>query len=100
MWKFIEMHAMKEHIPILTKILPQLAVSSFIGCLKGKLSLMLFERYTNLKYKYGNQNFWVKGYYISTVSLNTKIVEEYIKNQEKEDMISDSLSKKEYVGPF
>ena len=91
---------MKEHIPILTKILPQLAVSSFIGCLKGKLSLMLFERYTNLKYKYGNQNFWVKGYYISTVSLNTKIVEEYIKNQEKEDMISDSLSKKEYVGPF
>ena len=94
------MHAMKEHIPILTKILPQLAVSSFIGCLKGKLSLMLFERYTNLKYKYGNQNFWVKGYYISTVSLNTKIVEEYIKNQEKEDMISDSLSKKEYVGPF
>lgn len=100
MWKFIEMHAMKEHIPILTKILPQLAVSSFIGCLKGKLSLMIFERYTNLKYKYGNQNFWVKGYYISTVSLNTKIVEEYIKNQEKEDMISDSLSKKEYVGPF
>ncbi len=94
------MHAMKEHIPILTKILPQLAVSSFIGCLKGKLSLMIFERYTNLKYKYGNQNFWVKGYYISTVSLNTKIVEEYIKNQEKEDMISDSLSKKEYVGPF
>ena len=94
------MHAMKEHIPILTKILPQLAVSSFIGCLKGKLSLMTFERYTNLKYKYGNQNFWVKGYYISTVSLNTKIVEEYIKNQEKEDMISDSLSKKEYVGPF
>ena len=91
---------MKEHIPILTKILPQLAVSSFIGCLKGKLSLMIFERYTNLKYKYGNQNFWVKGYYISTVSLNTKIVEEYIKNQEKEDMISDSLSKKEYVGPF
>ena len=100
MWKFIETHAMKEHIPILTKILPQLAVSSFIGCLKGKLSLMLFERYTNLKYKYGNQNFWVKGYYISTVSLNTKIVEEYIKNQEKEDMISDSLLKKEYVGPF
>ena len=97
MWKFIEMHAMKEHIPILTKILPQLAVSSFIGCLKGKLSLMIFERYTNLKYKYGNQNFWVKGYYISTVSLNTKIVEEYIKNQESRIKNQESRIKKKKI---
>ncbi|AWW58540.1 hypothetical protein C4O87_08795 [Pasteurella multocida] len=58
------------------------------------------ERHANLKYKYGNRNFWAKGYYVSTVGLNTKIVEEYIRNQEKEDMIQDNLSKKEYMDPF
>ena len=57
-------------------------------------------RDANLKYKYGNRNFWAKGYYVSTVGLNTKVVEEYIRNQEKEDMIQDNLSKKEYVDPF
>ncbi|AWW58970.1 hypothetical protein C4O87_06625 [Pasteurella multocida] len=66
----------------------------------GKSSLMIFERHANLKYKYGNRNFWAKGYYVSTVGLNTKIVEEYIRNQEKEDMIQDNLSKKEYMDPF
>ena len=61
---------------------------------------MIFEKHANLKYKYGNRNFWAKGYYVSTVVLNTKVVEEYIRNQEKEDMIQDNLSKKEYVDPF
>ena len=61
---------------------------------------MIFEKHANLKYKYGNRNFWAKGYYVSTVGLNTKVVEEYIWNQEKEDMIQDNLSKKEYVDPF
>ncbi|GJH42883.1 hypothetical protein PA42_10570 [Pasteurella canis] len=61
---------------------------------------MIFERHANLKYKYGNRNFWAKGYYVSAVGLNTKIVEEYIRNQEKEDMIQDNLSKKEYMDPF
>ena len=61
---------------------------------------MIFEKHANLKYKYGNRNFWAKGYYVSMVGLNTKVVEEYIRNQEKEDMIQDNLSKKEYVDPF
>ena len=99
--EIIEAHAMKDHMHImLVKIPPKLAVSGFMGYLKGKSSLMIFERHANLKYKYGNRNFWAKGYYVSTVGLNTKVVEEYIRNQEKEDMISDNLSKKEYVDPF
>ena len=61
---------------------------------------MIFEKHANLKYKYGNRNFWAKGYYVSTVGLNTQVVEEYIRNQEKEDMMSDNLSKKEYKDPF
>ena len=61
---------------------------------------MIFEQHSNLKYKYGNRNFWAKGYYVSTVGLNAKVVEEYIRNQEKEDMLSDNLSKKEYTDPF
>ncbi|HHT7777693.1 TPA: IS200/IS605 family transposase [Pasteurella multocida] len=98
--EIIEAYAMKEHIHMLLRIPPKLAVSSFMGYLKGKSSLMIFERHANLKYKYGNRNFWAKGYYVSTVGLNTKIVEEYIRNQEKEDMIQDNLSKKEYMDPF
>ena len=94
--EIIEAHAMRDHIHMLVKI----AVSSFMGYLKGKSSLMIFEKHANLKYKYGNRNFWAKGYYVSTVGLNTKVVEEYIRNQEKEDMIQDNLSKKEYVDPF
>lgn len=61
---------------------------------------MIFEQHSNLKYKYGNRNFWAKEYYVSTVGLNAKVVEEYIRNQEKEDMLSDNLSKKEYTNPF
>ena len=93
--EIIEAHAMRDHIHMLVKIPPKIAVSSFMGYLKGKSSLMIFEKHANLKY-----NFWAKGYYVSTVGLNTKVVEEYIRNQEKEDMIQDNLSKKEYVDPF
>ena len=85
---------------MLVKIPPKIAVSSFMGYLKGKSSLMIFEKHANLKYKYGNRNFWAKGYYVSTVGLNTTVVEEYIRNQEKEEMIQDNLSKKEFVDPF
>ena len=98
--EIIEAHAMKEHIHMLLKIPPKLSVSSFIRYLKGKSSLMIFERHANLKYNYGNRYFWSKGYYVSTVGLNTKAVEEYIRTQEKEDMIQDNLSKKGYVDPF
>ena len=102
--EIIEAHAMRDHIHMLVKIPPKIppkiAVSSFMGYLKGKSSLMIFEKHANLKYKYGNRNFWAKGYYVSTVGLNTTVVEEYIRNQEKEEMIQDNLSKKEFVDPF
>lgn len=98
--EIIEAHAMSDHIHMMIRIPPKISVSSFMGYLKGKSSLMIFERDANLKYKYGNRNFWAKGYFVSTVGLNDEVVKEYIKNQEKEDMMSDSLSTKEYKDPF
>ena len=91
---------MSDHIHMLVRIQPKLAVSTFMGYLKGKSSLMIFERHSNLKYKYGNRNFWAKGYFVSTVGLNAETVKEYIKNQEKEDMMQDNLSTKEHKDPF
>ena len=98
--EIIEAHACIDHIHMLVRIPPKIAVSNFMGYLKGKSSLMIFERHANLKYKYGNRNFWAKGYFVSTVGLNTETVKEYIKNQEKEDMMEDNLSTKEYKDPF
>lgn len=98
--EIIEAHAMCDYIHMLVRIPPKLAVSSFMGYLKDKSSLMIFERHANLKYKYGNRNFRSKGYYVSTVGLNTEVVKEYIKNQELEDMKEDQLSTKEYKDPF
>ena len=77
-----------------------MSVSSFMGYLKGKSTLMIFERHSNLKYKYGNRHFWCKGYYVSTVGRNKKAIAEYIRNQEKEDMMSDQMSIKEMDDPF
>ena len=96
----IEAHAMPDHIHMLVRIPPKIAVSNFMGYLKGKSSLMIFERHANLKYKYGNRNFWAKGFFVSTVGLDTKKVQEYIRDQEKEDMMQDNLSSKEYKDPF
>lgn len=98
--EIIEAHAMSDHIHMMIRIPPKISVSSFMGYLKGKSSLMIFERHANLKYKYGNINFWAKGYFVSTVGLNDEVVKEYIRNQEKEDMMLDSLSIKEYKDPF
>ena len=98
--EIIEAHAMSDHIHMLVRIPPKIAVSNFMGYLKGKSSLMIFERHANLKYKYGNRNFWAKGFYVSTVGLDAKKVQEYIRDQEKEDMIQDNLSSKEYKDPF
>ncbi len=98
--EIIEAHAMSDHIHMLVRIPPKIAVSNFMGYLKGKSSLMIFERHANLKYKYGNRNFWAKGYFVSTVGLNAEVVKEYIRNQEKEDMMEDNLSTKEYKDPF
>ena len=98
--EILEAHAMSDHIHMLVTIPPKLAVSNFMGYLKGKSTLMIFERHANLKYKYGNRNFWAKGYYVSTVGLNKEIVAEYIRNQEQEDMMHDKMTSKEYQDPF
>ena len=98
--EIIEAHAMPDHIHMLVRIPPKIAVSNFMGYLKGKSSLMIFERHANLKYKYGNRNFWAKGFFVSTVGLDAKKIQEYIRDQEKEDMMQDSLSNKEYKDPF
>ena len=98
--EIIEAYAMLDHIHMLVRIPPKIAVSNFMGYLKGKSSLMIFERRANLKYKYGNRNFWAKGFFVSTVGLDTKKVQEYIRDQEKEDMMHDNLSNKEYKDPF
>ena len=98
--EIMEAHAMPDHIHMLVRIPPKIAVSNFMGYLKGKSSLMIFERHANLKYKYGNRNFWAKGFFVSTVGLDTKKVQEYIRDQEKEDMMQDNLSSKEYKDPF
>ena len=96
----LEAHACVDHIHMLVSIPPKLSVSGFMGYLKGKSSLMIFERHANLKYRYGNRHFWCKGYYVSTVGRNKKVIENYIREQEKEDMMSDQLTIKEYVDPF
>ena len=96
----IEAEACKDHIHLLLSIPPKMSVSAFMGYLKGKSSLMIFEIHANLKYKYGNRVFWAKGYYVSTVGKNKKMIAEYIKNQLKEDMISDQMTIKEYIDPF
>lgn len=98
--EIIEAHAMPDHIHMLLKISPKISVSGFMGYLKGKSALMIFERHANLKYRYGNRHFWAKGFFVSTVGLNIKVVEDYIRNQEKEDMVQDNLSTKEHVAPF
>ncbi|KEI09509.1 IS200/IS605 family transposase [Clostridium botulinum] len=102
-WKgveIIEANACVDHIHMLVSIPPKMSISSFVGFLKGKSSLMIFEKFANLRYRYGNRHFWCRGYYVDTVGRNKKAIKEYIKNQQKEDMISDQISLKEYMDPF
>ena len=98
--EIIEAEACKDHIHMLVSIPPKYSVSQFMGYLKGKSSLMIFEKYANLKYKYGNRHFWCLGYYVSTVGKNKKAIAEYIRNQLQEDYTDDQMSIKEYVDPF
>lgn len=98
--KIIEGHLMPDHVHLLLSIPPKMSVSSFMGYLKGKSTMMLFERHANLKYKLGNKNFWAVGYYVSTVGLNEATIKKYIQEQEKEDQIEDKMMKKEYKKPF
>ena len=96
----IEGHMMPDHVHLLVGIPPKLSVASFMGYLKGKSALMMFEKHANLKYKFGNRHFWAEGYYVSTVGLNEETIKKYIQEQEKHDMALDKLSVKEYADPF
>ena len=98
--EIIQEQACVDHIHMLVSIPPSLSVSQFVGYLKGKSSLMIFDRHANLKYKYGNRHFWCRGYYVETVGRNKKVIENYIKNQLQEDIINDQISFKEYIDPF
>ena len=102
-WKgveIIEAEACPDHIHLLVSIPPKISVSSFMGYLKGKSSLMIFDRHANLKYKYGSRNFWCRGYYVDTVGRNKKVIAEYIRNQLEEDFAAEQMSIKEYIDPF
>ena len=98
--EILEGHLMPDHVHLLLSIPPKYSVSSVMGYLKGKSSLMIFERHANLKYQFGNRHFWSIGYYVSTVGLNEATIKKYIQDQEKEDIIHDKLGIKEYNDPF
>ncbi len=93
-----EMYA--DHVHMLAAIPPNVSVSSFVGYVKGKSALMIFDRHANLKYKYGNRHFWCRGYYVDTVGKNTEKIKAYIQNQLNEDIMIDQYSLKEYYDPF
>ena len=102
-WKgveIIEAEACPDHIHMLVRIPPKYSVSEVMGYLKGKSSLMIFEKHANLKYKYGNRHFWCRGYYVDTVGKNAAAIKKYIQNQLKEDLEYDQMSLVEYIDPF
>ena len=98
--EIIEAEACSDHIHMLLSIPPKMSVSYAIGYLKGKSSLMIFDRHANLKYKYGNRHFWARGYYVDTVGRNKEAIKKYIQNQLKEDEMADQMTIKEYYDPF
>ena len=98
--EIIEGHMMLDHVHLLLSIPPRIAVSDFMGYLKGKSALMMFDKHANLKYKFGNRQFWSEGYYVSTVGLNEATIKKYIQEQDKKDILKDKLSIKEYEDPF
>ena len=98
--EIIEAECCPDHIHMLVRIPPKYSVSEVMGYLKGKSSLMIFDRHANLKYKYGNRHFWCRGYYVDTVGKNTAKIKEYIRQQLQEDYTADQISLKEYMDPF
>ena len=98
--EIVEANACSDHIHMLLKIPPKMSVSSFMWYLKGKSSLMIFDKHANLKYKYGNRHFWAKGYFVSTVGLNKATIKKYIQEQETEEKMNDKNSVKEFEDPF
>ena len=98
--EIIEAEACVDHIHMLVSIPPHISIAQFMGYLKGKSSLMIFDRHANLKYKYGSRHFRCRGYYVDTVGRNKKVIAEYIRNQLESDNASDQISFKEYTDPF
>ena len=98
--EIIEAQACPDHIHMLISILPKYSVSQIMGYLKGKSSLMIFDRHANLKYQYGNRHFWARGYFVDTVGRNKKAIKAYIQNQLEEDKMSDQISIKEFIDSF
>ena len=96
----IEAECCPDHIHMLLEIPPKYSVSQIMGYLKGKSSLIIFDRHANLKYKYGNRHFWCRGYYVDTAGKNAKKIQEYIKSQLEEDYMADQISMKEFIDPF
>ena len=98
--EIIQAECCPDHIHMLVRIPPKYSVSEIMGYLKGKSSLIIFDRHANLKYKYGNRHFWCRGYYVDTVGKNARKIQEYIKNQLEEDRLTEQLTMKEYIDPF
>ena len=98
--EIIEAEACPDHIHLLVSIPPYISIAQFMGFLKGKSSLMIFDRHANLKYKYGSRHFWCRGYYVDTVGKNKKIISGYIRNQLEEGYANNQISMKEYIDPF
>ena len=96
----IEAECCRDHIHMLVSIPPYMSVAQFVGTLKSKSALMIFDRHANLKYKYGSRNFWCRGYYVDTVGKNAKMIENYIRNQLEEDYVKDQISMKEVLDAF
>ena len=98
--EILEAEACPDHIHMLVSISPYMSIAQFVGTLKSKSALMIFDRHANLKYKYGNRSFWCRGYYVDTVGKNERMIREYIRNQLEEDLASDQIILKEFVDPF
>ena len=98
--EIIEAEACPDHIHMLVSIPPHLSIAQFMGYLKGKSSLMIFDRHANLKYKYGQRSFWCRGYFVDTVGKNETAIRNYIRNQLEEDYTKDQMTLKEYTDPF
>ena len=98
--ELIERHMMPDHVHMLVNIPPKISISSFMGYLKGKSALMMFDKHANLKYKFGNRYFWAEGYFVSSLGLNEATIRKYIQQQEKQDIMQDKLTTREYADPF
>lgn len=98
--EIIEAEACPNHIHMLVSVPPYISIAQFMGFLKGKSTLMIFDRHANLKYKYGSRSFWCRGYYVDTIGRNERVISEYIKKQLEEDYTHDQISMSEYIDPF